>query len=92
MKNIKPFTSFINEEYQEKAVIDIDKKELKVNYQKEINGNTIEIEGKLIPYNSGRAKEYKFEPSYFTDSESEEYYDNNWENVEEEILNVFYGK
>jgi hypothetical protein len=62
-----------------------DMDEYSVNYQID----NIEIEGKLISYNSGRAKEYKFEPS-FIDDETEEYYDENWEDIEEEILAYFW--
>ncbi len=62
------------------------KNKFNVNYQKTIDGNLIEIEGTLIPYNSGRADELRFEPNYFTDENSEYYYDNNWEDIESQIL------
>jgi hypothetical protein len=60
-----------------------------VNYQLMDGDNLIEIEGQLNPYHSGRAEEYEFEPTYFSDTHSEEYYDNNWERVEDEILDKF---
>ncbi len=49
----------------------------------------IEIEGKLIPYESGRETAYKFEEAYFEDKQSEEYFDNNWEDIEKQILDKF---
>ncbi len=52
-------------------------------------GREYEISGSLVPYNTGRCEEYEFEPSYFIDSETEEYYDNNWEEIEKEILDNF---
>lgn len=65
-----------------------DRSRIKVYYVK----GDIGFDGTLIKYHSGRAEEYEFEPSYFDDKESEDYYDNNWEKVEEEILNEFYNK
>lgn len=59
-----------------------------VNYQKSINGKIIEIEGELIPFDTGRMINYKFEPGYFTDEESEKYFDSNWEDIEDEIINA----
>lgn len=49
----------------------------------------IEITGVLTPYHSGRSIEYKFEPNNLSDDETELYYDNNWEQIEEEILDKF---
>lgn len=61
-------------------------KSYQVNYQIIVNGQLMEIDGILNPYNTGRNTEYKFEPSNFLDDETEQYYDNNWENIESEIL------
>lgn len=60
-----------------------------INYQITIGGKLMEIEGILTPYHTGRSEEHEFEPTYFMDDETEEYYDNNWENIEDEILNKF---
>jgi len=60
-----------------------------VNYQINVNGKLIEIEGSLNPYHTGRSEEYNFEPDYFMDNETEQYYDNNWEKIQDEILNQF---
>lgn len=46
----------------------------------------IEIEGNLKSYNTGRSEEFEFEPTDYNDSDSEEYYDNNWEDIEEDIM------
>ena len=62
--------------------------EIKVYYVK----GDIGFDGRLRKYHSGRANEYEFEPSYFNDEESEAYYDENWESIEEEILNKFYSQ
>ena len=59
----------------------------RVNYQITLNGKLVEIEGELIPYNTGRSEEFSFEPSYFTDSDTEFYYNENWEKIESEVLN-----
>jgi hypothetical protein len=60
-----------------------------VNYQITIDENLMEIEGMLIPYDSGRDEEHRFEPGYFMDSETEEYFYDNFEKIETEILNKF---
>jgi hypothetical protein len=60
-----------------------------VNYQITIDENLMEIEGILIPYDSGRDEEHRFEPGYFMDSETEEYFYDNFEKIETEILNKF---
>lgn len=67
------------------------KNKFHVNYQTTINDNLIEIEGTLIPYHTGRSMEYEFQPGYFMDEDTEQYYDENWEDIEEEILSKFYG-
>lgn len=66
--------------------------EYSVNYQKEIDGELFEIEGTLKPKNIGRSVEYYFEPDDYTDRASEDYYDENWEDIEDEILKTFNEK
>jgi hypothetical protein len=61
-----------------------------VNYQKNVEGELIEIEGTLTPHHTGRSIEYGFEPGYFTDPTAENYWDENWETIEDEIRSKFY--
>jgi hypothetical protein len=62
-----------------------------VMYEKEVNGELIEIEGTLTPHHTGRAVEYGFEPGYFTDgSPASQYWDENWEAITDEITDKFY--
>lgn len=63
-----------------------------VNYQKNVNGELIEIEGDLKPFHTGRSVEYGFEPGYFDDSNAENYWDQNWETIEDEIREKFYSQ
>lgn len=63
-----------------------------VNYQKEINGELFEIDGILKPKNTGRSVDYYFEPDDYADRVSEDYYDENWEDIEDEILKTFNEK
>jgi len=63
-----------------------------VNYQKNVDGNLIEIEGVLKPYHTGRSVEYGFEPSYIDDVNVEQYWDANWEAIEDEIRDKFYSQ
>ena len=67
-------------------------KRYSVNYQKEVNGELIEIEGTLSPHHTGRAVEYGFEPATFTDEVSGNYWNANWEAIEDEIRNKFYSQ
>lgn len=53
--------------------------------------NMLQFTGTLKPYHTGRDTEYEFEPSWFQDDESEEYYSDNWEEIEEQILNKLYS-
>ena len=62
-----------------------------VIYRKNVDGIDIEIEGVLKPYHTGRAVEYGFEPGY-NEPESEKYWDENWEAVEDEIRDKFYSQ
>ena len=64
--------------------------DLQVTYSTTINNVEIEFEGTLIPYNTGRAINYKFDPYPFDDEASGTYYDESWETIEEEILNAYY--
>lgn len=52
-----------------------------------ISKSFLEIEGRLNTYNTGRCEEYSFEPSWFSGTDSEEYYSNNWEAIEEIVIN-----
>jgi hypothetical protein len=63
-----------------------------VNYSFLLAGDIKEIEGTLNPYHTGRDTEYEFEPSYFADKETEDYYGENWEEIEDEIIEEFYKK
>lgn len=89
MKYLKKFN-----ESDETTVITITKQdsddrnqlnELNVNYQTRVDGEDLEIDGSLKSFYTGRSTEYDFEPSNFGSKKSEEYYDNNWEDIEEEI-------
>ena len=80
----KPEISF-EEKFDERAPKKLHKS-FNVNYLiNKSNGEFIEIEGILTDRKSGP----EFEPSYFTNTESEMYYDENSENIEEEIINSF---
>ena len=72
--------------------IEIEKRDdsIHVEYSLSINNRDIEISGQLRPYHTGRAIEYEFEPSWFSSKQSELYYDENWEKVESQILDIFY--
>lgn len=48
--------------------------------------NEIELNGTASPYNTGRCIEYNFEISYFNSDEDEEYYDDNYEDIEVQVL------
>lgn len=63
---------------------------LHVTYSTTIGDVEIEFEGTLIPYNTGRAINYKFDPDWFADEESGVWFDEHWEEIEEEILNSYY--
>jgi hypothetical protein len=63
-----------------------------VEYSLEINNTPINISGQLVPYHSGRSTDYTFEPSYFVDDESQNYFDENWEEIEDQILDQFYNQ
>lgn len=62
-----------------------------VNYQSMDNGVIIEIEGTLARINTGRLTDYTFEPSFFLNDQSESFYDENWERIEDAILSEFYS-
>jgi hypothetical protein len=68
--------------------IEEDRDGYEVNYQ----FDDYEITGVLEKYYTGRGNDYKFIPSYFADKSSEDYYNDNWEDVEDEILSVFHSK
>jgi hypothetical protein len=71
---------------------DVEDETYHVNYTFLLAGDIKEIEGTLNPYHTGRDTEYEFEPSYFADKETEDYYSENWEEIEDEILEEFYKR
>lgn len=62
-----------------------------VDYVYTEGDSMIQFSGSLNPYHTGRDTEYEFEPSWFQDDESEQYYSENWEEIEDEILGKFYS-
>jgi len=53
------------------------------------NSGIKEITGTLEPYRTGRSTDYKFETDWFTDVETEAYWDENWEDIQDRILDKF---
>jgi hypothetical protein len=68
----------------------LDKGQFYVNYLVNYKFGFIEIDGYLKPYNTGRGGDYEFHPEINDDDEAQEYYDENWETIEQEILDEFY--
>ena len=66
------------------------KDEYNVTYVYQEDDNFYQFSGNLVSYNTGRNTEYTFEPSWFMDDESEKFYSDNWEMIEDQILNKFY--
>ena len=62
-----------------------------VNYQITSNDIEIEIEGILSPYDTGRGIDYEFELGQCGD-DSGEYYDENSEQIEKQIIDEFYNQ
>ena len=71
----------------------LDKGHFYVNYLVNYKFGFIEIDGYLKPYNTGRGAVYEFHPDINNDdddNEAQEYYDENYEDIEQEILDEFY--
>lgn len=68
----------------------LDKGHFYVNYLVNYKFGFIEIDGYLKPYNTGRGAVYEFHPEINDDDEAQEYYDKNYEDIEQEILDEFY--
>lgn len=103
---VKKLEDFLNEEieYTENAIIEIEKEDdderaprrknpkYHFSYLKEIDGETIEFDGSIDFVDTGRSKELHIEADWFADDESENYYDENWEDISDEIEKVYYEK
>jgi hypothetical protein len=63
-----------------------------VDYVFKEDGIMFQFSGSLNPYHTGRGFEYEFEPSWFQDDESETFYNDNWEKIEDQILQKFYDE
>jgi hypothetical protein len=59
-----------------------------VNYSTTKNKNFLQFTGYLNKRNDGRGDFYEFETSWFCSKEAEDYYDENWENIEKQILDL----
>lgn len=69
------------------------KEQFDINYQTTVDGQDIEIEGILKPYDTGRDTDYKFEPGWFAEEDvDEKYYDEHSDEIESQILNAFYNR
>ena len=64
-------------------------KKKEVTYEDTVDGLDIEIEGIMRKEYDGRASFYTFEPDWFVSKEARDYYDENWENVQDAILQQF---
>lgn len=89
-KNFK-FEIVFEKEFFDEIEIDGDEKSgYSVHLEKTLdNGEIFELDGELKPFNTGRAIEYEFEPDYVSD---DDYYDENWELIEEHILDKLTDK
>jgi len=70
--------------------IPLDKGHFYVNYLVKYKFGIIEIDGYFKPYDTGRGINYEFHPKINDDDEAQEYYDENYEDIEQEILDEFY--
>lgn len=68
----------------------LDKGHFYVNYLVNYKFGFIEIDGYLKPYNTGRGAVYEFHPEINDDDEAQEYYDEYYEDIEQEILDEFH--
>ena len=59
-----------------------------VEYTVQFGDTLIELNGELVPFNDGRHIDHEFEIGWFQDKESEEFYDYNWEMVEDQITSA----
>lgn len=62
---------------------------LKVTYENKVGDQEIELEGTLWPYNDGRDARYRFSDDWFAGEESKAYFDENWEDIEDQILELY---
>jgi hypothetical protein len=60
-----------------------------VEYKIKIDDKELEIFGKLKTYKSGRGESYQFEPDYFSDADAQKFHDENWEKIEDQIINAY---
>jgi hypothetical protein len=60
------------------------------SYQINEPAGSMEIEGTLTSYDTGRCVEYKFKPDYYSSIQAENYFDNNWEEIEDQIIEKFW--
>lgn len=63
---------------------------LKVTYETKVGDKEIEIEGTPWKFNDGRTDVFRFTDDWFADADSEIYFDENWDTIEQEILNAYY--
>ncbi|ADR20435.1 hypothetical protein MATR_19450 [Marivirga tractuosa] len=85
-KNLENDKIDYNVHFEAKEVVG--KGAYEVFYQTNKFKSFIEITGHLIQFHSGKSEDYKFEPDEI-EKEYEKVYDQNWEQIEEDILNGF---
>ena len=82
-------TNLICEVYISISKYDVLSSNVRANIQIKSDNNEYEIEGNITAYNSGRAEEFTFEPNWFSDDDAEKFYDNNFEEIEEIVIEKF---
>ena len=89
-KNFKFEIVFENEFFVEVEIDGDEKSGYSVHLIKTLdNGEIFELDGELKPFDSGRDIDYEFEPDYISD---EDYYGENWELIEDYILDKLADK
>jgi hypothetical protein len=63
-------------------------RDFKVNFKAIRDDDIFEIEGSLVPFDDGRKIDYKFDPSYYSDKKAESFFEENWEDIEDEIIDI----
>lgn len=96
-RRIRSYSDFMSEDLEPYETTSSDELEISIEAEKDSKGietgsydveykrGDIEISGQLVAYDTGRTENLSFEPSHFVDKASEEYYDANWEDIEEDI-------
>jgi hypothetical protein len=78
--------------FNTEIIFDEDEDRINFNYESDKFDSPVEFTGQLKSYDSGRMTDYEVELDSFNSEEEIKIWEENWEDIQEEIINAYFNQ